>query len=290
MSGKTTVTKLITLLAHKSKHKSSVVTGVERFTAGIIPHYIEGELGNFVLYDFAGQQEYFSSHEAVLEQMMGKFAVMFVCLVDLSESKEQICESLHYWISFVDNACSTAESKSHMVIVGSHADQVTLEETKIKSLLLQEISVRRIKHQEYAGYVSMDCRYTDTDGSFHLSSILTNGQKSIAASQPVISYYCHVLYAFLQTKLSVAGCTLDTLIAAVAKENDPSLPNDPTVLTELLTTLNDKGLILFVQHLQFNWVIVKIESLLSEILGTIFAPPHFKEYCNLASNTGIRVV
>ena len=92
-------------------------------------------LGNFVLYDFAGQQEYFSSHEAVLEQMMGKPLLLeFVCLVDLSESKEQICESLHYWISFVDNACSTAESKSHMVIVGSHADQVTLEETKHKKL------------------------------------------------------------------------------------------------------------------------------------------------------------
>ena len=279
-SGKTTVAKR---LANKSKSKHKL-TDVERFTAGIIPLYIEGKnkLGNFVLYDFASQQEYFSSHEAVLERLMGKFAVMFVCMVNLSESKKQICESLHYWISFVDNACSTAEGKSQMVIVGSHADKVTSEETEEKSSLLQEIAVGRIKHQEFIGYVSMDCR--DIDASFYLSSILTNGQKSIIACQPNISYKCHVLYAFLRTKLNVTGCTLDTLIAAIAKENDPSLPNDPTVLTELLTTLSDKGLILFVQRL---WVIVKIKSLLHELLRTIFAFPHFKEYCNLASNTGV---
>ena len=74
----------------------------------------------------------------------------------------------------------------------------------------------------------------------------------------------------------------------ITKEDDPSLPNDLSVLVEILTTLNDKGLILFTHQLHANWVIVKTEALLNEINGTLFAPCKFKEHRDiLASNTGI---
>ena len=286
-AGKTTITELIVRLA--SSTAVECVADVQRLTAGIVPHHIQSEqLGNFVVYDFAGQQEYYSSHAAVLEQVMRRSAAMFVCVVDLSESKEKICESLHYWLSFIDNACSTAEGRSHVVIVGSHADQVTSSvEEKEKSSLLQEIAVRRVKRQQYTGYLSMDCRYADTDASRRLIATLTSSQRAIAASQPVIHYYSHVVYAFLRTKLNVVGCTLHDLVSAVAKENDSSLPNDQSVLVEILTTLSDKGLILFIHHPHSSWIVVKTETLLKEINGTLFAPDHFKEHHYLASNTGV---
>ena len=211
-AGKTTITELIVRLA--SSTAVECVTAVQRLTAGIIPHHIQSvQLGNFVVYDFAGQQEYYSSHAAVLEQVMRRSAAMFLCVVDLSESKEKICESLHYWLSFIDNACSTAEGRSHVVIVGSHADQVT-SSVEEKSSLLQGIAARRIKRQQYSGYLSMDCRKANTDASRLLIATLTNSQKAIAASQPVISYYSHVIYAFLRTKLNVVGCTLHDLVSA----------------------------------------------------------------------------
>ena len=284
-AGKTTITELIVRLA--SSTAVECVADVQRLTAGIVPHHIQSEqLGNFVVYDFAGQQEYYSSHAAVLEQVMRRSAAMFVCVVDLTESKEKICESLHYWLSFIDNACSTAEGRSHVVIVGSHADQVT-SSAEEKSSLLHEIAVRRVKRQQYTGCLSMDCRYADTDASHRLIATLTDSQKAIAASQPVIHYYSHVVYAFLRTKLNVVGCTLHDLVSAVAKENDSSLPNDQSVLTDILTTLRDKGLVLFIHHPPSSWVVVKTEALLKEINGTLFAPDHFKEHRDLASNTGI---
>ena len=284
-AGKTTITELIVRLA--SSTAVECVADVQRLTAGIVPHHIQSEqLGNFVVYDFAGQQEYYSSHAAVLEQVMRRSAAMFLCVVDLSESKEKICESLHYWLSFIDNACSTAEGRSHVVIVGSHADQVT-SSAQEKSSLLQEIAVRRVKRQQYSGYLSMDCRYADTDVSRRLIATLTSSQKAIAASQPVIHYYSHVVYAFLRTKLNLVGCTLHDLVSAVAKENDSSLPNDQSVLTDILTTLSDKGLVLFIHHPHSSWIVVKTEALLNEINGTLFAPDHFKEHRDLASNTGI---
>ena len=284
-AGKTTITELIVRLASSSAVEC--VADVQRYTAGIVPHHIQSEqLGNFVVYDFAGQQEYYSSHDAVLEQVMRRSAAMFLCVVDLSKSEEKICESLHYWLSFIDNACSTAEGRSHVVIIGSHADQVTSVERKEK--LLQEIAVKRMNYQHYTGYLSMGCRNADINGAFYrLIAMINNSQKTIATSQPVIHYYSHVVYAFLRTKLNVVGYTLHDLVSAIAKENDYSLPSNQSVLTEILTTLSDKGLILFIRHPHSSWVIVKTEALLNEFNGTLFAPDHFKEHRDLASNTGI---
>ena len=284
-AGKTTITELIVRLARSTAVHVECVADVQRYTAGIVPHHIQSEqLGNFVVYDFAGQQEYYSSHDAVLEQVMCRSAAIFICVVDLSENKEKICESLHYWLSFIDNACSTAEGRSHVVIIGSHVDLV--EE---KSSLLQTIiATRRVRRQKYIGCIAMDCRRTNTVASRRLIATLTNSQKAIAASQPVIHYYSHVVYAFLRTKLNVVGCTLHDLVSAIAKENDSSLPGDQSVLTEILTTLSDKGLILFIRHHQSSWIVVKTEALLNEINGTLFAPHKFKEHRDiLASNTGI---
>ena len=285
-AGKTTITELIVRLA--SSTAVECVADVQRYTAGIVPHHIQSEqLGNFVVYDFAGQQEYYSSHDAVLEQVMRRSAAMFLCVVDLSESKEKICESLHYWLSFIDNACSTAEGQSHVVIIGSHADQVMSSVEEKSSLLQTIIATRRVRRQLYVECIAMDCRRTNTDASRRLIATLTNSQKAITASQPVIHYYSHVVYAFLRTKLNVVGCTLHDLVSAIAKENDSSLPSDQSVLTEILTTLSDKGLILFIRHHQSSWIVVKTEALLNEINGTLFAPDHFKEHRDLASNTGI---
>ena len=284
-AGKTTITELIVRLA--SSKAVECVADVQRYTAGIVPHHIQSEqLGNFVVYDFAGQQEYYSSHSAVLEQVMRRSAAMFLCVVDLSESKKKICESLHYWLSFIDNACSSAEGRSHVVIIGSHADKA-LSSMEEKSLKLQAIANRRIKRQEYLECIAMNCKKPNADTLSHLITTLTNSQKAITANQPVIHYYSHVVYAFLRTKLNVVGCTLTDLVSAIAEENDSSLPSNQSVLKEILTTLSDRGLILFIHHPHSSWVIVKTEALLNEINGTLFAPDHFKEHRDLASNTGI---
>ena len=284
-AGKTTIAEVIVRLASHTAVESDV-TDVKLYTAGIIPHQIQSEqFGNYVIYDFAGQQEYYSSHDAVLEQVMRSSAAIFVCVVDLSKTDEKICESLHYWLSFIDNACKTTEKKSHVLIVGSHADQVTSVEEK--SSMLHEIATRRVRQQQYAECIAMDCRKTNTDALHRLITTLTKSQKAITSSQPVIHYCSHVVYAFLRTMLNVVGCTLHYLVSAIDNKNDSSLPKDQSVLEEILTTLSDKGLILFLQHHQSSWIIVNTETLLREINGTLFAPDHFKEYRYLASNTGI---
>ena len=298
-AGKTTISQLIRLLANKASGFFSVlssgrVTNVECLTAGIIPLHVESKvnnLGNMVIYDFAGQQEYYSSHAAVLERIMKNSAAIFLCIVDLSQHMDKISESIHYWISFIENACSSAQGSSHVIIVGSHADRVkSSQELKEKSSLVENIAKSRVKQQlTYGGFETMDCRLSKTKEARHFHSLLSTSQQAILSSQPSMNLYCHVLYAFLRTKLSRASCTLQELTtAALISENDYSYRS--SLLTESLTSLNDKGLILFLQnqkHPESSWVVVEKEALLREVNGTLFAPDNFKQYRQVASNTGI---
>ena len=221
-AGKTTISQLIHLLASKagffSVLSSGRVTDVECLTVGIIPLHVESEVkevGNMVIYDFAGQQEYYSSHAAVLECIMRNSAAIFVCIVDLSQCIDKISESIHYWISFIENTCSSAQGSSHVIIVGSHADRVkSSRELKEKSSLVESIAESRVKQLMYRGFVSMDCRLSKTKEARHFRSLLSTSQQAILSSQPSMSLYCHVLYAFLrkdsQTRM-LTGCTLQDL-------------------------------------------------------------------------------
>ena len=296
-AGKTTISQLIHLLANETGFfswlSSGRVTDVECLTAGIIPLHVESkvnELGNMVIYDFAGQQEYYSSHAAVLERIMKNSAAIFVCIIDLSQCMDKISESMHYWISFIENACSSAQGSSHVIIVGSHADLVkSSRELKEKRSLVESIAESRVKQLTYGGLVSMDCRLSKTKKARHFRSLLNTCQQAIVSSQPSMSLYCHVLYAFLRTKIKKTGCTLQELTSALISSEESFSP-DSTVLIELLTSLSDKGLILFVQnqeHPQSSWAVVDKEGLLREVNGTLFAPENFKQYCQVSSNTGI---
>ena len=242
-----------------------------------------------VIYDFAGQQEYYSSHAAVLERIMRNSAAIFTCIVDLSQCMDKISESIHYWMSFIENACSSAQGSSHVIIVGSHADLVkSPQELKEKNSLVESIAESRVKQLTYGGFVSMDCRESKTKQARHFRSLLSTSQQAILSSQPSMSLYCHVLYAFLRTKLGKTSCTLQELTTVLASEKDFS--PDFTVLTELLISLSDKGLILLVQnqeHPQSSWVVMEKDALLRKVNGTLFAPNNFKQYRQVASNTGI---
>ena len=288
-AGKTTTSQLIHRLANKTGRlslSSGRVTDVECLTAGIIPLHVESkvkEVGNMVIYDFAGQQEYYSSHAAVLERIMRNSAAIFVCIVNLSQCMEKISESIHYWMSFIQNACSSTQGSSHVIIVGSHADLVkSPQELKEKSSLVESIAESRAKQLTYGGLVSMDCRESKSKEARHFCSLLSTSQHAILSSQPSMSLYCHMLYAFLRTKLGKTSCTLQELTLDFSFNS--------TVLTESLASLSDKGLILFVQnqeHPQSSWVVVEKDVLLREVNGTLFAPDNFKQNSQVASNTGI---
>ena len=261
----------------------------EPLTAGIVPHHLQSnEIGNIVLYDFAGHPEYYSSHEAVLENLMLRSPAVFIILIKLTDKLEDIEKQLYYWASFIQNVCCRVSKKSQVIVVGSHADKWRAMNGKdlVKRIDLQKI----IAHQEYKGFLSLDCHNPNETNFTEFIRLLTESTTASVDRSDRINFNCHVLYAFLKTKLAgQVAMTLENLLQMILDENEPSLPSNELVL-ELLITLSDRGLILFIRSTDTtsSWVIVDKISLLKEINGTLFAPSHFKEYRpNLASNTGI---
>ena len=91
-------------------------------TAGIVPN--SKHFGNSVLYDFAGQHEYYSSHATVMENLILPSPPLFLLLVDISKPMEEIKEELLYWWNFIDNQAQKATAPPHVLLGGSHKDIV----------------------------------------------------------------------------------------------------------------------------------------------------------------------
>ena len=292
-AGKTTLAKVITERSNTylNRLRSGNVQQVEGHTAGIVPSHVESwEVGKMTLFDLAGQAEYHSSHSAIMETVMQQSPATFINVVDLSNSGDEIKQQLHYWLNFIDSATSKAISKSCLIVVGSHADLLSKDQFQSKSAFITNLVQRRVARPEFMGFVTMDCRKIDAAGTREFISLLDKSQQVIVARAPSMSYYCHLLYAFLHSKAGLSFLTFEELKCEMLIHEDSLIPNDSSLYIELLTALNDKGMIIFLknQHqIEKCWIVVDIVGLLKTIDGVLFAPKHFKEHCNIVCNTGI---
>ena len=276
-AGKTTLAKVIAERATKQSinwlDSRRKIKEVKTHTAGIVPSQVESkEVSNMVLYDLAGQAEYHSSHSAVMETVMQQSPATFVNVIDLSSSDAKIAQQLHYWLNFIDNATCRTTIKSCLIVVGSHADQLSKEEVMSKSTYIKNVLDSRLMRQDFWGVIAMDCRKLDSKITRNFISLLCQCQLTLSTRAPSISYYCHLLYAFLQSKREMPFCTLEVLILLATHENCP-IPAELVFLTRLLTALNNKGMVIFLKNQlkpDESWIIANIEKLLKNINGKLF--------------------
>ena len=269
------------------------VTGVQGHTAGIIPIQLESkELGHMVLYDFAGQPEYYLSHTAVMHNLLKAAPAVFICVVDVSKSDEVVLRETHYWVSFIQNESSMVLHRSRVVIVASHADiaQEKKQNLEKKCREISQVGLERLGEDIFSGIVPLDCRKLGGDGLVNLLLVLSQVCKNVRDNQSAdVSWYCHMLHSFLESMTSTVACTIEELSTQISASN-AYLPQDANDLCILLSALNDHGLVLLLKNeedIPSSWVVIKKQTLLAEVNGTLFAPEDFKEYQSLASNTGI---
>ena len=114
--GKTTLTEALKLgcktwswLTNRGKQ----VCKVEQHTAGIIPHELESrKFGNVALYDFAGHDEFHTSHSVMLRNSMaGSSAAVFLLVADLRLSEEELKGSIFLWLSLIENQLPSIDPK-----------------------------------------------------------------------------------------------------------------------------------------------------------------------------------
>ena len=288
-AGKSTLCQLINYRSSKSSQHTfdpSHYVTVTPLTAGIELHTIESwELGHIVIHDFAGHAEYYSSHTAVLENLMVRSPGVFVLMVDVTAPHNTTEKLLYYWINFIENCCARLSKPSHIIIVGSHIDKLSPRQKADMESFITRIAERAIRKQHFQGYIGLDCRRPGGENVTTFTSLLSESCRQVVDRSDSISFYCHVQYSFLRD-LKMVAVTTDELCTKLKEQDHPSLPSDVSIVTEILTTLSDKGLILFLQN--SKWVIIDQPALLTEVNGTLFAPSCIERvYREIASNTGI---
>ena len=289
--GKSTLTKAI-------KDRNDVtftvrnVKGVELLTAGIVPHiFNDDDLGNIIIHDLAGHVEYYSSHIAVLENLLQGSAAVFIIVISLDD--ENFLKSFHRWLAIVENVSHNSLHQCQLILVVSHIDQHS--RTKVASIesLKQEFS-QCLKDTDILygrGVFGLDCRKPRGNKLSSLISALSTACQSISeANTRETSLYCHMLYDFFQRDKQTVVYTLEDIVHKAGESNELFLPKDIHQLHRIASTLNSTGLIVFLENqscLKQSWIIADKSVLVHDLNGILFAPKGFKQYANIASNTGV---
>uniref|UniRef100_A0A1X7SUH3 Uncharacterized protein n=2 Tax=Amphimedon queenslandica TaxID=400682 RepID=A0A1X7SUH3_AMPQE len=197
-AGKSTLSHVINDTATGSIALGSFrnVGGVVPCTAGIIPYKLRHRtLGNIILHDFAGHSEYYSSHSAVIENLLQGSGGVFLIVVNILE-KEPV-KQLHQWLTVVRNEAQKALNQCHVIVIVSHVDEISNSvERRRRKEEIQEIIVK-----EKCDSVFLDCRKLGGSGVDSFYNKLSSACESIrSTSGRNLSLYCHMMYGLLEER------------------------------------------------------------------------------------------
>ena len=258
------------------------VAGVVPCTAGIIPHKLQHRtLGNIILHDFAGHSEYYSSHSAVIENLLQGSGGVFLIVVNILE-KEAV-KQLHQWLTVVRNEAQKALNQCHVIVMVSHVDEISNSDERKRKEEIQEIIAL-----ERCDSVFLDCRKLGGGGVDSFFKKLSSACQSILSTRKnKSSLYHHEIYRLLvENKKNIL--TLSDVMCAGKDNNDYVIPDKREDILDALYSLHSTGLISVLKSEDKVWVVVNKGILLAEVNGILFAPKTFKEHvAGIASNTGI---
>ena len=251
-------------------------------TAGIIPYKLQHRtLGNIILHDFAGHSEYYSSHSAVIENLLQGSGGVFLIVVNILE-KEAV-KQLHQWLTVVRNEAQKALNECHVIVIVSHVDEISNSvERRRRKEEIQEIITK-----EKCDSVFLDCRKLGgggVDSFFNKSSSACESIRSTSGRN--LSLYCHMMYGLLEERKENI-LTLSDVMFAGKDSDDYFIPDKREDVLDVLDSLHSIGLISVLKSEDKVWVVVNKGILLTEVDGILFAPETFKEHVDIASNTGI---
>ena len=286
-AGKSSLAAVISYRANNSIFgidPEECVQSVVLQTTGIDYHSIRSiEVGNVVIFDFAGHAEYYSSHAAVLETLLLKSPAVFVIVTNLSDEKEIIKRDLYFWFNFIENVSTNLSNPSQVIIVGSHIDLLP-HENDYESFI-NEIASSAIRDQNYTGFLPMDCHRPGGKGVEEFMTRLKKSCEAVIDREDKISYHCHCLHAFLQ-QLQLIAISLDDLCSRIKNMNEPCLLSDQSTVLKFLTILGEKGLVLVLG----DWLIIDQKALLTDVNGILFNESIDRVCKPVTSNTGIMPV
>lgn len=269
------------------------IHGVSPHTAGIIPYeFKSNQFGRVLMFDFAGQCEYYASHAALLECSNTSSAPLFMLVVNLSEEESIVQQRIRYWLSFIESHRISTSSPPDVIFVGSHKD--VLKKQNPAGYRHQILATESFARNQVAsttlrmiGFYATNCRKPKKHGKLRQG---LQQSCSRLRSNVKVDILCHYLGLLILDKFQGRmSCTIEEIVKEATASQCP-VPLQADRLAELCTALSDRMNMLFLRHpvqLEKSWVVLEIKPLLSTINGRLFAPTDFKEHCIEASSTGV---
>uniref|UniRef100_A0A1X7UIL8 Uncharacterized protein n=1 Tax=Amphimedon queenslandica TaxID=400682 RepID=A0A1X7UIL8_AMPQE len=210
------------------------VGGVVACTAGIIPYKLQHRtLGNIILHDFAGHSEYYSSHSAVIENLLHGSGGVFLIVVNILE-KEAV-KQLYQWLTVVRNEAQKALNECHVIVIVSHVDEIFTNpfERRRRKEEIQEIIGR-----ERCDSMFLDCRKLGGSGVDSFFNKLCSACESIrSTSGRNLSLYCHMMYGLLEERKENI-LTLSDVMSAGEDNDDYFIPDKREDVLDVLDSLH----------------------------------------------------
>ena len=225
------------------------VKEVELHTAGIIPNIMNDKnLGRVVLHDLAGQTEYYSSHTAVLENLLQGSAAVFVIVVSLAD--DNFLKSFHLWFTIVENVSHNAFYRCQLIVVASHIDQLIGSKVRCVDQIKQEVSKRLQLTDVLSGHgvLTLDCRKLGGSPLTDLITTISTACQLISNSYTrEMSLYCHMLYDFFK-RAKQSMYKLGNLVERKKQDDGVFLPSQIDQIAAIVSNLNSTGLIVFLTN------------------------------------------
>ena len=300
--GKSTLVKALqseTLFKQKVKQ-------VPAHTAGIVPVFHESSsYGWVVFYDFAGDEEYYSSHAAILERIMGSSSKLFLLVFDLTkfsgsiEKVQEKYDSIYYWLTFLSYRSNDQQesSKLQVVLIGSHAD-VLQKEGKDADRILSEFftDISQSFYTEFPntsvemfGYVALNCCLTKSQGLQKIKAQLKQAQLSSLSDAPQLTAGASILLGTLERDFKgEVACRVKEVIEHI-KSHKLYLPPEAEQLHSYLKELHACGLVLLLECTsprEDEWIVLNISLFLSTVHKKLFSAP-LPQHKDSLSNLGI---
>jgi GTPase SAR1 family protein len=278
-------------------------------TTGIVTTTFSSKIyGDVMFYDFAGQREYYASHDAVIHSTIKNVPPIVLVLVNLTDNRRRICSQLHYWTNFIAKRCASFNNdKAHMIIVCSHADvlESKSEDPALKvSKLLKSIQSQIDTNGSVIALkdvLHMNCKEVNSKEIVGLQHVLKESTSQLRQGG-VMHFNSHCFYVLLlrvfkDNKLDYV--TLGHIIDKIKfssrnthTQNNPLfvLSSDQKAVTEMCKDLDNRGHIMFIEHpsvIEMSWLVLKTKPLLHDMLGSLFAPDNFPQHCPLSYSTGV---
>ena len=280
--------------AQKLMRQYRKVSDVNLYTAGIISIDIQVPgCGRVIMYDFAGQAEYYSSHAALCENLMTSQGCLVMIVFNLSKVLNECVQELHFWQLFINNQVRLSAHYPSIMFVASHADIVKakgLDPACEAKKVIQASFGEKFRDQ----VVFLDCRQKYSPGLQTISDNMTRccseyqGSTSIESKAHLLFY---LIKLYFKDKVALLlEVVFQIIISFEFLKQNGQLPKSITELSDLLATVNESGEILFLKNdanIGKSWVIFAKDVLLNKINGTIFAPKGFKNYHDISNSTGV---